>query len=83
MRPVVLLSALALLAQPLAAFAADAPAKPLRQLVYDVTYSAHSVHTKKTSGFNGGYGNDMGAARDRHRETARRASRSTPTTPDA
>ncbi|BDE07629.1 hypothetical protein WPS_29050 [Vulcanimicrobium alpinum] len=36
--------------------AGDAP-KPLRTLVYDVTYSAHSIHDKRTSGFNGAYGN--------------------------
>jgi hypothetical protein len=45
-------------AAPLAASAADAPApiKPLRQLVYDVTYSARTTHEVKSSGFNSGYG---------------------------
>jgi hypothetical protein len=47
----------AVFATPLAASAAgDAPAQPVRSLVYDVTYSAHSLHEKKTSGFNGAYG---------------------------
>ncbi len=45
---------------PLAAPAADAPAKPLRQLVYDVTYSARTTHEVKSSGFNGGYGGGGG-----------------------
>ena len=45
-------------AAPFAASAADAaaPAKPLRQLVYDVTYSARTTHELKTSGLNSGYG---------------------------
>jgi hypothetical protein len=51
-----LILALAFVA-PLAASAADAPpAKPLRHLVYDVTYSARTTHEVKTSGFNGGFG---------------------------
>jgi hypothetical protein len=63
MRRLLALAAVALLAQPLAASAADAPApKPLRTLVYEVTYSAHSMHTKRTSGFNGGYGGDPSGA---------------------
>ncbi|MBV8642402.1 MAG: hypothetical protein JO225_00610 [Candidatus Eremiobacteraeota bacterium] len=48
---------------PLAAAAADAPPpiKVMRTLVYDVTYSAHSSHEKKTSGFNAAYGSGPGA----------------------
>ena len=62
MRRLLALSVLAALAAPLPAFAAnDAPVRPLRSLVYDITYSAHSRHDKKTSGFNGGYGGDPGS----------------------
>ena len=45
-------------AAPIAAAAADAPApvKPIRHLVYDVSYSAYSTHQAKSSGFNGAYG---------------------------
>jgi hypothetical protein len=43
-------------AAPIAAPAADAPAKSLRHLVYDVTYSARTTQEVKSSGFNGGYG---------------------------
>lgn len=37
---------------PTIAGAAPAPAKPLRTLVYNVVYSAHTLQTQKTSGFN-------------------------------
>lgn len=40
---------------PAAARAAD-PHKPLRELVYDVTFSAHTTHETKSSGFNSAYG---------------------------
>ncbi|HEY6236811.1 MAG TPA: hypothetical protein VIW69_17050, partial [Candidatus Elarobacter sp.] len=44
-------------AAPLAAAAADPPpVKPIRQLVYDVAYSAYTKHEAKSSGFNGAYG---------------------------
>jgi hypothetical protein len=58
MRSLLALAVAVALAAPLAASAADTPApvKPLRQLVYDVTYSAHTTHEVKSSGFNGGYG---------------------------
>jgi hypothetical protein len=46
-------------ASPAIAWAADAPAKPLRTLVYDVVYTAHTLHTQKTSGFNGSLGSGM------------------------
>lgn len=52
------LGTLALAGVPRGAAAADAPQpKPLRTLVYDVTYAAHTAHEMKTSGFNGAYGN--------------------------
>ena len=53
-------------AAPLAASGADAPAptKPLRTLVYDVTYSARTTHEVKSSGFNSGYGGGSGMASD-------------------
>ncbi|HEY0382911.1 MAG TPA: hypothetical protein VGC72_12005 [Candidatus Elarobacter sp.] len=58
MRSLLAFAAVAALGAPLAAAAADAPAptKPLRQLVYDVAYSASSTHQIKTSGLNSGYG---------------------------
>jgi len=59
MRRLLALGVLVALAAPLPAFAAaEAPIRPIRSLVYDVSYSAHSRHDKKTSGFNGGYGGD-------------------------
>lgn len=59
MRCLLAVSFIAALAAPYPAIAAnDAPIRPLRTLVYDVTYGAHSQHDKKTSGFNGGYGGD-------------------------
>jgi hypothetical protein len=60
MRSLLAFSVAAAFAAPLAASAADAPApapaKSLRHLVYDVSYSAHTTHEVKSSGFNGGYG---------------------------
>ena len=48
---------------PLAVSAADTPApKVLRQLVYDVTYSARTTHEVKSSGLNSGYGGGPGDA---------------------
>lgn len=63
MRSLLALAVLAVFAAPLAASAAgDAPVRPpLRSLVYDITYSAHSTHEKKTSGFNGAYGSGTGS----------------------
>jgi hypothetical protein len=55
MRCLLALVIIATLGAPLAASAADAP-KPIRELVYDVTYSAHTTHETKSSGFNGAYG---------------------------
>jgi len=62
MRSLLAFAVVVALAAPLAASAADtpAPAKPLRQLVYDVTYTAHTTHEVKSSGFNGGYGGGGG-----------------------
>ena len=57
MRTPLALAAVLLVAAPLAASAADPP--PLRTLVFDVAYSAHSTHEKRTSGFNGAYGNGV------------------------
>ncbi len=59
MRSLLALAVVAALALPLAASAADAP-KPLRELVYDVTYTAHTTHETKSSGFNGAYGGGPG-----------------------
>jgi opacity protein-like surface antigen len=57
MRSLLALAVAAAFAAPLAASAdAPAPIKPLRQLVYDVTYSARTTHEVKSSGFNGGFG---------------------------
>jgi hypothetical protein len=58
MRSLLAFAAAVAFAAPLAASAADVPApiKPLRQLVYDVTYSARTTHETKSSGFNSGYG---------------------------
>ena len=58
MRSLLAFAAAVAFAAPLAASAADAPApiKPLRQLVYDVTYTARTTHETKSSGFNGGFG---------------------------
>ena len=58
MRSLLAFAVAAAFAAPLAASAADAPApaKSLRHLVYDVSYSAHTTHEVKSSGFNGGYG---------------------------
>jgi hypothetical protein len=57
MRSLLALAALAAFVSPLAAVAADAPSvRPLRSLVFDVAYSAHSKHEKKTSGFNASTG---------------------------
>jgi hypothetical protein len=55
------LSIAATCAFPAAAFAADAPIKPVRTLVYAVTYAAHSTHQLKTSGFNAASGTDRQA----------------------
>src|ERR1700681_1014062 len=57
MRSLLAFAVAAALAAPLAASAADTPApvKPLRQLVYDVTYTPHPTHEVKSSGFNSGY----------------------------
>jgi hypothetical protein len=55
MRCLLALVVIATLGAPLEASAADAPT-PLRELVYDVTYSAHTTHETKSSGFNGAYG---------------------------
>jgi hypothetical protein len=45
---------------PAAVSAADAPAqKPLRTLVYQITYTAHTLHQQQTSGFNGSLGNGL------------------------
>ena len=62
MRSLLAFAVAAALGAPLAATAADAPAptKPLRQLVYDVAYSARSTHEMKTSGLNSGYGGSGG-----------------------
>jgi hypothetical protein len=62
MRRLLALGVLTVLAAPLAAPAAEVPARPLRSLEYAVTYSAHSSHEKKTSGFNGAYGGGGGTA---------------------
>jgi len=63
MRSLLALGVLIGFAAPLAASAAgEAPAAPLRSLVYDITYSAHSTHEKKTSGFNSAYGTGITAA---------------------
>jgi hypothetical protein len=59
MRSLLALVVVATLAVPLAASAADAP-KPLRELVYDVTYTAHTTNETKSSGFNGAYGGGPG-----------------------
>jgi|GEM_PF-748284 hypothetical protein len=66
MRSLLAFAVAAALAAPLAASAADTPApvKPLRQLVYDVTYTAHTTHEVKSSGFNSGYGGGSGMASD-------------------
>ena len=66
MRSLLALVVAVALGAPLAASAADAPApaKPLRQLVYDVTYSARTTHEVKTSGFNSGYGGGTGMGGD-------------------
>ncbi|HYW53464.1 MAG TPA: hypothetical protein VE826_05815 [Dongiaceae bacterium] len=66
MRSLLALAVAAALGAPLAASAADAPApiKPLRQLVYDVTYSARTTHEVKSSGFNAGYGGGTGTSGD-------------------
>ncbi|MDQ6942197.1 MAG: hypothetical protein M3169_06735 [Candidatus Eremiobacteraeota bacterium] len=68
MRSLLAFAVAAALAAPLAASAADPPvavsAKPLRQLVYDVTYSARTTHEVKSSGFNGGYGGGSGTPAD-------------------
>jgi len=57
MRTAFALAALLAAGAPLGARAADPP--PLRSIVFDVAYSAHSTHEKRTSGFNGAYGNGM------------------------
>jgi hypothetical protein len=59
MRSLLALVVVATLGAPLAASAADAP-KPLRVLVYDVTYTAHTTSETKSSGFNGAYGGGPG-----------------------
>jgi hypothetical protein len=56
LRSLLALVVLAALAAPAVATAADPPLKVLRSLVYDVQSSAHTLHQKKTSGFNGGFG---------------------------
>ncbi|MDQ6925038.1 MAG: hypothetical protein M3154_02215, partial [Candidatus Eremiobacteraeota bacterium] len=59
MRSLLALAATAAFAAP----AGDAPApKVLRQLVYDVTYSARTTHEVKSSGLNSGYGGGSGDA---------------------
>jgi hypothetical protein len=61
MRSLLALAAAAAFAAP----AADAPApKVLRQLVYDVTYSARTTHEVKSSGLNSGYGGGTGMSGD-------------------
>ena len=62
MRSLLALAATIAFAAPLAASAADAPAPAnvLRTLVYDVTYTAHTTHEVKSSGFNSGYGGGGG-----------------------
>jgi hypothetical protein len=62
MRSLLAFAVAAALGAPLAASAADAPApaKVLRQLVYEVTYSARTTHEVKSSGFNPGYGGSGG-----------------------
>ena len=66
MRSLLALAVAAAFLAPPAAFAADAPAatKPIRQLVYDVTYTARTTHEVKSSGFNSGYGGGSGMAGD-------------------
>lgn len=64
MRSLLALAAAAAFAAPLAAAAADAPVKSLRTLVYDVTYTAHTTHEVKSSGFNSGYGGGGGGLSD-------------------
>jgi len=63
MRSMLAVAVAAAFAAPLAASGADAPApmKSLRQLVYDVTYTAHSTQETKSSGFNGAYGGSASA----------------------
>ena len=56
MRSLLALGVLAALLAPAVATAADPPLKVLRSLVYDVQWSAHSSHEKKTSGFNNSMG---------------------------
>lgn len=63
MRSLLAFAAAVVVSAPLAASAADAPAPTvnvLRQLVYDVTYSARTTHEVKSSGFNGAYGGGSG-----------------------
>jgi hypothetical protein len=63
MRSLLAFAAAVAFAAPFAASAADTPApKVLRQLVYDVTYSAYTRHEAKSSGFNGAYGGGSPAA---------------------
>ena len=65
MRSLLAVAAAVAFAAPLAASAADAPApKVLRQLVYDVTYSARTTHEVKSSGLNSGYGGGTGMSGD-------------------
>jgi hypothetical protein len=65
MRRLLAFAVTAAFAAPLAASAADAPAtKVLRQLVYDVTYSARTTQQIKSSGLNSGYGGGTGMAGD-------------------
>ena len=66
MRSLLAFAVAAAFAAPLAASAADAPppARVLRQLVYDVTYSARTTHEVKSSGFNGAYGGGSGMSGD-------------------
>ena len=66
MRGLLAFSVAATFLAPLGASAADAPAavKPIRQLVYDVTYTARTTHEVKSSGLNSGYGGGGGTAGD-------------------
>jgi hypothetical protein len=56
MRSLLALAVAAALAAPLAASAADAPAKPMRTLVYAVQLSTTTKNEEQTSGFTGGGG---------------------------
>lgn len=72
MRGLLAFSVAATLFAPFGASAADAPAavKPIRQLVYDVTYTARTTHEVKSSGLNSGYGGGGGTPGDNSGPTA-------------